>query len=73
MILASCFALRVLNYDGVVEIMCSGVTATVFGATGFLGRYVVQLLGKCQVDANLQKIVHLTGLCVLFQLVLVRK
>jgi hypothetical protein len=24
---------------------CSGVVATVFGATGFLGRYVVQQLG----------------------------
>lgn len=25
---------------------CSGIVATVFGATGFLGRYVVQQLGQ---------------------------
>jgi hypothetical protein len=26
--------------------LCSGIVATVFGATGFLGRYLVQQLGE---------------------------
>lgn len=27
-------------------VLCSGIVATVFGATGFLGRYLVQQLGE---------------------------
>lgn len=30
----------------------SGVAATVFGATGFLGRYVVNRLGECVTDVS---------------------
>ena len=55
MISESCASLdtEILKCDGVVD-MYSGVTATVFGATGFLGRYVVQLLGEGCIYANSQ-------------------
>lgn len=32
----------------------SGVAATVFGATGFLGRYVVNRLGECVTEVSCQ-------------------
>lgn len=32
-----------------IVVHCSGVVATVFGATGFLGRYLVQQLGELKI------------------------
>lgn len=40
----------------------SGIVAAVYGATGFLGRYVVQQLGEWNMNFVIMELVHWTTL-----------